>query len=233
MKKFLLLPIFLILALYPRLAEATTEEDWFGFLEEPLGKMEMKGTFLENDLLLIEVVAKEMQKPILGTAFHLKYPADKLKFLKYEPGDFLERGGDPIYLVTDKGAEIIFGQTLKREDSFPVGNGVVTKFYFETHGAKDFLLEFENGVVSTMETVRQDLYMIKWFNLHIDEKKQTLISQDDELDFLNEVRSDSGDQGMKKTSGGKITALLSGMLALVIGLGIYFIHKFSGQKRTT
>lgn len=231
MKKLFLLGLILS-SFFGAASTEAAEEDWFGFLEEPLGEVQMRGIFLDGEVLEIEVLAKDMQKPILGTAFHLKYPADRLSFLKYEPGDFLERGGDPIYLVTDKGGVIVFGQTLKREDSFPVGDGVIGKFYFEIAGKRDFLFEFENGVVSTLETVRQDLDMIKWFNLHIDEEKQTLISQNEELNFLNESRDNGPSSGSKVGKGVKMTALLSGILTFLMAIGGYFIYKFIGHKRT-
>lgn len=87
-------------------------------------------------------------------------------------------------------------------------------------------------MVSTLETVRQDLDMIKWFNLHMDEEKQTLISQNDQLDFLNESRGNGPSSGSKVGQGIKMTALISGILTLLMAVGGYFIYKFMGQKRT-
>lgn len=230
MKKILLIVLVGLLNL--KIVASAEAEEWSDFLEEPLGKVQMQGTFIENDLLKIEVQAKEISRPVLGTAFHLLYPSENLKFLKYEPGDFLERGGNPIYLVTNKGSEIIFGQTLKREDSFPVGDGVLANFYFEITGKKEFLFEFKSGTVSTLETVRQDLDMVKWINLFMDEEKQTLISQDDQLDFLNESKDNVLGGSGKEDSNRNLFAFLGLLLAVVAGLGIYLNQKSSRQKRT-
>ena len=123
--------------------------------------------FLNHDILKIFVTAKGMQTPVLGTAFHLDFDGEALAFLRYDPGEFLERGGDPFYLVHSKKdhlgfelGELIFGETLRREDDFPVGDGVVVNFYFQEVSPDDemtYKFEFDKGVVSTLDTVRQDL----------------------------------------------------------------------------
>ncbi|PIR54616.1 hypothetical protein COU74_04990 [Candidatus Peregrinibacteria bacterium CG10_big_fil_rev_8_21_14_0_10_36_19] len=135
-----------------------------------IGKIQMSHSFLDRDLIEISVNAKDLSKQVLGIAFNLKYD-ENLAFLKYEPGNFLEQGGDPFYLVHDNG-KIIFGETLRRNDEFPSGSGEVAKFVFEVKKGEKFQFDFEKGVVSTPETVQQDLDGIKWENLVANMKRQ-------------------------------------------------------------
>lgn len=136
------------------------------------GIINMTGEFLDGDILKISVSAQDMMTPILGFAFHFTYEKEKVAFLKYEPGEFLENGGDPFYLVQNKenSGEIIFGETLRRDDDFPQGNGIIADFYFQILDNSDDLVyafTFSNGVVSTLDTVRQDLSDIEWKNLDL------------------------------------------------------------------
>ena len=129
------------------------------------GKVYMEAQSLDGDILQLSIKSEDMITPVLGIAFHLLYDKETLYFLKYEPGNFLERGGDPFYLVKNNQDKIIYGETLRRDDSFPVGEGVIAKFYFQIleDGVYKFL--FENGVVSTLDTTRQDIDRIAWENL--------------------------------------------------------------------
>ena len=99
----------------------------YGLSEEITGSVYLTQEFLDGDILKISVFARDMAMPVLGLAFHLKYETNKLQFLKYEPGEFLERGGDPFYLVqnSEEKSEIIFGETLRRNDSFHLGEGLI------------------------------------------------------------------------------------------------------------
>lgn len=127
------------------------------------GNVNMKGEFLDSNILRIDVLVQDLATPVLGIAFHLKYDLSRLEFLRYEPGDFLERGGDPFYLVSQgKNSNIVFGETLRRNDNFPVGGGVVVSMYFEIIEDNEFAFSFDRGVVSTLDVVRQDLSNIKW-----------------------------------------------------------------------
>ena len=67
----------------------------------------MQGEFLDGDILKISVWAENISSPTLGIAFHLKYEGDNLGFLKYLPGEFLEKGGDPFYLVKNDEIKIL------------------------------------------------------------------------------------------------------------------------------
>ena len=67
-----------------------------------MGEIALESEFLDGDLLKISAVAGDMMQPVLGIAFNLNFDGENLDFLKYEPGEFLERGGDPFYLVKDE-----------------------------------------------------------------------------------------------------------------------------------
>lgn len=176
MKKITL--TILTLLCFPLVAHAAVEDDDFG---ETLGTIKMEADFLDDDILKISVRAEDMEKPVLGVAFHLGYEEMKLRFLKYEPGDFLERGGDPFYLVTQTDAgKIVFGETLRREDSFPMGEGTIADFYFQVSEWEPMDFEFARGVVSTLEIVRQDIDKIVWRNLSLDERDDERIIADTE-----------------------------------------------------
>jgi len=134
------------------------------------GSMYMTGEKLDRDIFKLTVAAKQITNPILGVAFHLLYENDKLAFLKYDPGDFLERGGDPFYLVKNDEDlnKLVFGETLRKNDTFPVGDGIISAFYFQVLEGDDFNFEFKNGVISTLDTIRQDLDRISWENFSFD-----------------------------------------------------------------
>ncbi len=129
----------------------------------------MEGEFLNGDLLRISVIAEDVEAPVLGISFYLKYESENVSFLKYEPGEFLERGGDPFYLVQNKELveKIIFGETLRRNDAFPIGGGKVADFYFQILNEGEFNFLFEKGIVSTLNHVRQDLDLISWEDLSL------------------------------------------------------------------
>lgn len=144
---------------------------------EIMGTVLMSHKFLDGDILKISVHASDMVMPVLGLAFHLNYDGEKIKFLKYEPGEFLERGGDPFYLVQndEKKNEIIFGETLRRNDNFPLGEGPVADFYFQIFKKDAMDFEFFNGVVSTLDVVRQDIDEVVWENLSLDKNGKKVV----------------------------------------------------------
>lgn len=152
------------------------DQNDYGFSEEIMGSVYIEQEFLDGDILEISVFARDMAMPVLGLAFHLKYESGKLKFLKYEPGEFLERGGDPFYLVqnSEEKSEIVFGETLRRNDSFPLGEGLISVFYFQIVEQDALNFSFENGVVSTLDTVRQDIDKIVWENLRLDKNGEKI-----------------------------------------------------------
>lgn len=149
------------------------------------GKVSMNYEFLDEDILKISVQADDMIVPVLGVAFHLQYQTLNLQFLKYEPGDFLERGGDPFYLVQDDSAysRVVFGETLKRSDSFPTGSGKVVDIYFQVLSGNEFEFSFVNAVVSNLDTVRQDIDRIEWVDLKIEKEEIDRVASGGNVDL--------------------------------------------------
>ena len=193
MKKILLLIISLLVTnIYPHfslaadfdLADDETDEDLIDIFgnsgdefdifesdeEAANGSVYMIGNPLDGDLFQLSILSKDLTTPTLGIAFHLIYEKDRLAFLRYEPGDFLEKGGDHFYLVKNdvSGDKIIFGETLRRNDTFPVGSGLIANLYFQILDGDKFNFEFKNGVVSTLDTVRQDIDKIVWEKFSFD-----------------------------------------------------------------
>lgn len=190
-------------------------------IQENAGVVFLEEEFLNGDLLKVSVQMENVKETVLGTAFHLKYD-EKLDFLRYEPGDFLENGGDPFYLVkNDEGVRnIVFGQTLRRNDEYPTGGGKLVDFYFQIREEGEFGFDFDHGVVSTWDTVRQDLLKIEWQNLSFErpqEKKIVLNSQEQVANiFESKLPTDN------------IYWWLPGILILVM---IFFMLKKERKKR--
>lgn len=190
-----------------------------------MGKVFMEAEFLDEDILKVEVMAAEMKSPIVGNAFHLNYGDGNLVFLRYEPGEFLERGGDPFYLVKDfaKKEVVIFGETLRRDDSFPMGSGKIAAFYFQIIGEKRFNLRFSDGVISTVNTVRQDLDRIIWEDLYFDETTNRLV-ENEEADGVGGGLS----FWTRWSDGGTLFTLIG--LALCVSVGMIFLVKKTSEK---
>ena len=185
----------------------------------------LDGEFLNGDLLKISVVADGFDEGVLGTAFKLDYPVAQVAFLKYEPGEFLESGGDPFYLVKDAGDRLVFGQTLRRDDQFPDGGGRVVDFYFQILEERDLSFEFVEGVVSKLDSLRQDLDAVEF-------RGETFVRDDTEE--LVEISNDiSGLEISESTTvsgfGNYMTWVALAVLVASFGL---FISK-SSQKKST
>lgn len=152
------------------------------------GSMYMEGTKLDGDLFQLSILSKDLRTPTLGIAFHVLYEKDRLAFLRYEPGDFLEKGGDPFYLVKNdiSGDKIVFGETLRRNDDFPVGSGLIVNLYFQILDGDQFNFEFQNGIISTLDTVRQDIDKIVWEKFSFDKNIVTSeVSDSGKISTLN------------------------------------------------
>ncbi len=193
--------------------------------EKVMGRVFMKGEILGKDILKISVMAADMQSSILGAAFHLNYEGDRLKFLRYDPGEFLERGGDPVYLVKDfpEKENLVFGETLRRDDSFPAGGGEIASFYFQIIGERKFIFGFQDGVISTMNTVRQDLDRIVWEDFSFDENAKKKIVEE-KID-----KTESGWNFLTQWSGKKFLFTLVG-LSFMASIGMIFLLKKSREK---
>lgn len=211
MKKFICIIVCFILLSFTAFGEEV--EDIY------MGEMSLEGEFLDSDLLKVSVVAGEMLQPVLGTAFNVNFDGEILVFLKYEPGEFFERGGDPFYLVKNEESRLIFGETLRREDSFPVGGGIVAEFYFQILEESEFNFSFYNGVVSTLDVVRQDIDKILWEDLAITRGDGELL-----------VDLDYSKNSVLGTRSFEISKLLPWMLVLVGGGGVFFVYYLSKKQ---
>lgn len=210
-------------------AEEAFSNDVFVDSEDVLGTVFMEEEFLDGDLLKISVKAKNMMTPVLGIAFHINFEKEKLLFLKYEPGDFLERGGDPFYLVKNLPDEIIFGETLRRDDKFPLGEGTIMNLYFQILEWDKFNFTFENGIISTLDTVRQDIDKISWQNLLLDKKDNIRLAGSFENDaaLMNSLQLNSNNSNFSMRNILPIFLILIIILLLFI---MFFIKK-KGNKR--
>ncbi|MBU1151596.1 hypothetical protein KJ632_02080 [Patescibacteria group bacterium] len=190
---------------------------------EFMGKVYLEGEFLDGDILRVEVNGDVMKFPVLGASFHLGYEGEKLAFLKYEPGGFLEIGGDPFYLVTDEAdkAEIVYGETLRKDDNFPVGGGVFAKLYFQILEDEEFAFEFKNGVVSSIDTVRQDIDKIDW--------QAGILSKDNQKKVAGELKAsvlDRQNEGFLS-----YFSVLGGLFILVLsGVGFWFYRRYNSAN---
>ncbi len=186
-------------------------ENELDFIDNIKGIIYMEGEFLDDDILKISIIGKDIIKPIIGISFHLKYDEKKIDFLRYEPGVFLEKGGKPFYLVTnlEEQNKIIFGSTLRRDDSFPLEGGLIADFYFQINGKMPFLFEFQRGILSSLDTVRQDLDKIVWENLFLSsENEKTWVG-----DVFDSIKLKSGDFSLGK---GFTSVFLGAILILTI-----------------
>lgn len=171
--------IFLLSAILLISTPAHAFEDWGEELqpqEEVKGTITLQEEFLDGDILKISAYTNDMLTPVLGIAFHLVFNSDQLSFLRYTPGNFLESGGDPFYLVQNKESKIFFGQTLRRDDAFPIGSGLIAEFYFQIITSSDYTFEFKNNVISTLDVIRQDLDNIIWESLFIPKDKKSIMT---------------------------------------------------------
>ncbi len=195
------------------------------------GLVSLDGEFLNHDIVRVTARIEGLQTPVLGMAFHLKYEAEALTFLRYDPGSFLEAGGDPFYLVMAskdsvgaESGELIFGETLRRNDDFPIGDGVVAEFYFQELAPSDeavYEFVFENGVVSTLDTVRQDLAGIEFVDLVLNEA-----GVGEETEAGIEVPGAGNTYAANASGVFEQGALGGSVIWLVLGIGILFSASF-------
>jgi cohesin domain-containing protein len=163
--------------------------------DEYMGVVILEGEFLNGDILQVGVKAENLLSTVLGISFHLKYESEKLEFLRYEPGEFLERGGDPFYLVQNIDGEVVFGETLRRGDNYPIGEGEIVKIYFQIIDDGVFAFNFERGVISTLDIVRQDLDRIDWQDSEI--SREMNISEIAYASVQNSINKDVSSNSMK------------------------------------
>ena len=186
-------------------------------------KIFIKHKFLYGNILKISINSEDFTQEVLGISFDLNYSKDNLNFLRYSSGNFLEKGGEPIYLVENIPDEnkIIFGQTLKRTDDFPNGGGKIVDFYFQIINKEKFNFKFKHGVVSTFDINRQDLENVIFENIQINKltnESKNNFEQNNikEIDFKNN-ESKNNQKFL--------------FLCLIVGLIFYFILKrYNGKE---
>lgn len=191
------------------------------------GIIDMQAEPLDHDILKISVMSIDMSTPVLGMAFHLNYDGEKIKFLKYEPGDFLEQGGDPFYLVQNeaKKNEIIFGETLRRDDKFPTGRGKIADFYFQIVKREPLNFNFKQGAVSTLDTVRQDIDKIVWNDLSLDKNGKKITDE-----ILFETLDDGQKIEVDSVNSPANFEIILVMSAVIIGLIIWILVERKRKK---
>ncbi len=199
----------------------SVQAEQLDFGDNLMGRVDMEGAKIDDDILKLSINTEDMVAPVLGMAFHLIYQSEDLAFLKYQPGDFLERGGDPFYLVSQNNGKLIFGQTLRRDDQFPLGGGRVVDFYFQILKESDVMgFSFENGVVSTLDTIRQDLSNIAWEDYFWE-------GDQNNVDYI--IDKTGGDNAFVQTDNGQLFILISMVITAL--MAAYFLIKNMGKKR--
>lgn len=116
--------------------------------------IEFKQNKFNKDLLEIAVTANNLEEEIMGIAFNLEYDSKSLEYKNYLQGDFLEKGGEPIYLCSPKKTNkniIVCGISLKRGDQFLNGSGNIIYLYFNIKSAKWDKFKISNTFASRLE----------------------------------------------------------------------------------
>ena len=147
-----------------------------------MGKVTIDGLKIDDKILEVAINADNISSPVIGTAFYLNIP-DNLTFLSYLEGNFLERGGDPIYLVKEKDGKIIFGASLKKGDNYPLNSGTIVKFRFEINKGEIFNFHFQNSQVSLVDTIAQEMDKVEFVNSVID-----LTNQNQEIGEISKYK---------------------------------------------
>lgn len=75
-----------------------------------------------SGLVMAEVMVENVPENLLGASFYLKVKGMAWGYKGFKEGE-LFTAGDPIWLVKEKGNELIFGVTLKRSDFVGDGGG--------------------------------------------------------------------------------------------------------------
>lgn len=136
---------------------------------------------------IVTVEAEDLKYPFFGTAFHLHYNTDQLKFHHYTLGNYFTtaQSKSPIILIEDKDGRIIAGISLKRGEKITKEKGSLVHFYFEkgpdygleTKPGKKFEadqelvsnfkpeLAFSNTVFSTFDKERKDIETVKFVSI--------------------------------------------------------------------
>jgi len=129
------------------------------------GEIRLESHDLMDGRVKVDVIVDDVEKPLLGLAFHLVFNGDVAKYLDYKAGELLESGGDdPIYLVRGEEGEVVVGASLKRGDVLPSVDGRVISLLFDVDGdIEDLGFRFEKTVISSLEAEKRvDLEDVEW-----------------------------------------------------------------------
>ncbi len=205
-----------------------------GDFDNYVGRVFMSAEFPDEELLRIAVKADEMAVPVLGIAFHLEYDSEDIAFLRYLPGDFLERGGSPFYIVRPLPEEnkIIFGETLRHDDSFPVGSGDIAYFDFQILSGDEWDFRFDRGVLSGTDTPRQDIDKVLWEDLWVDNSSQDGYAINGIVGGLLSGGEASGEGTFSSFSIGRVVPVLLFFSAFLVAVRL-FRHKKSTRPVLT
>lgn len=135
--------------------------------------------FTDDGNLKIAIKTDGLQENAIGLAFELYYDSLSLEYLSYNPGNFLEQGGEPIYLVSEgfseQGSKIVAGITLKRTDNQISLGGDIIFLNFRILNKTESTLNFEHTVISQINEngKRKDLENINWINYEITFPEET------------------------------------------------------------
>lgn len=212
----------------------------FALASNANGTVWMEGGFINQDLYKLSVNAREIKNSIIGIAFDLQMDSSKLVFLKYEPGTFLEAGGDPIYLVKSDqlNNKIVFGESLTRDDNFPNGSGKIADFYFQTKDGvqyneikDDLTFGFSRGVASTFHEIRQDLDQVGWEGLSTTKVAKTVDDKVEETEAIMPQEEDLTDSLTTQTDLPRNNYLVSILIGILVALAIIWGYKLAQNRR--
>lgn len=125
-------------------------------------------TPLPNNQFELTLYLAEEITPVLGTAFDLVYDPTIISYKYFKKGEFLEKGGTPIYLILAEEripSRLISGITLKRTDKLPVGTFSLIHFVFEIKQNGKTAVSFEKNAIFTLhEEQKMEMQRFQWQN---------------------------------------------------------------------
>lgn len=158
---------FTIIALILSFAQVTAAQVTFSPAPSEGGQEKVYLTVLphEQNLIEVQIFGKDILSPILGLAFDLNFDNQLLAYAKYQPGSFLETGGQPIYLIsqaTDQSGRLIVGLSLKRGDSLPKGSGQFMSIFFKILKSGQSSMQFSNVSLASLDIQKKNLDNVSW-----------------------------------------------------------------------
>ena len=117
-----------------------------------------------GNIIKLTIRAKDISEKIIGIGFTMLFLPTAVEFKKFQPGDFFERGGKPLYLVRDApGLGVVVGTTLTRNDNFQSGSGTLISLYFHILRPQNPVFAFSRTVASTLQKgARKNLRTVEW-----------------------------------------------------------------------